>query len=78
MNRQLQFSPFGSYHMNQQRQFNPKDTTRLTNQSEAVEATRNCRNLTSSSASFSLWHYHKQSSAMQCKMNQYMNVISEE
>jgi hypothetical protein len=65
--------------MNQQGQFNPEETARLANQPEAVEVARSHRNFRRSSlASFSLRHHHKQTSATQCKVNQYMCVISQE
>lgn len=52
-------------HMNQQEQFNPEETLRLTNQPESsTEAARSHGNLKRSSVtSISLWRHHKWSSA---------------
>jgi hypothetical protein len=57
-------------------QFNPEESTRLENRPEATEVAI-CRNHTSNSLeSFSQWwHYHKQSSTMLCKANQYMSLV---
>jgi hypothetical protein len=66
-------------HMNGQGQFKPEETKRLANEPESAEVARNCRSPTRSSlVSFSLWCHHKRSSAMQCKVNQYTHVISED
>jgi len=51
----------------------------LVNQPKWEEAARCHRNLMRRFlVRFSLWNYNKQSSAMKCKANQYMCVISEE
>ena len=78
MNQQLQSSPLPlqTPHTNQQSQFNPEETTTLSKQPKAAEAARCYSSLMSSLVNFSQWHFNKHTSAMQCKPNQYMCVIS--
>ena len=65
-------------HTNQQEQVNPEETAKLANWPEALEVARIRSNLLRSSLveKFSLWSHHKRSSAMQCKVNQYMAVVA--
>ena len=56
-------------HTNQQEQLNPEETVRLASWSETQGAARSHRNHMWNPVSFSLWSQHKQSSAIQCKVN---------